>query len=118
MIETNEHSGVFTGLLSITSSALSDPFITNVTYLAGASIGSTIVVTYHEREPNNVLTASRTVKSSTMATLSTDAVRGNINKRDLIVITVIDPDLNMSPLFQDTAEVVVTLHTPNYNSRN
>lgn len=118
MIETNEHSGVFTGLLSITSSALSDPFITNVTYLAGASIGSTIVATYHEREPSNVLTASRTVKSSTVATLSTDAVRGIINKRDLIAITVIDPDLNLSPLVQDTAEIVVTLHTPNYNSRN
>ena len=116
--ETNAHSGVFTGLLSILESAEADPFITKVSYLAGANIGSTIEVTYDQQQPSNVLKASRTVTSSTMATLSTDAVRGNINKRDVISITVVDPDLNLSPLIQDVAEVVVTLHTPESDSRN
>jgi hypothetical protein len=45
-------------------------------------------------------------------------VRGNINKRDLISITVVDADLNLSPLLVDSTQVVVSLYTSAAGSRN
>jgi len=118
MLETDVHSGKFTGLVSINSLSISDPFISNVAYLPGVSLGQTVQVTYNQQEPSNQLTANRTVTASTTAVLSTDAVRGNINKRDFISITVVDADLDLSPLLVNTAQVIVSLYTPSSDSRN
>lgn len=118
MLETNPHSGVFTGLLSISPSSFADPFISNFTYLAVVAPGQTVNVTYDEREPIKRHTRTRRVHSSTIGVLSTNAVRGNINKRDLISITVVDADLNLSPLLVDSTQVVVSLYTNAAGSRN
>jgi hypothetical protein len=118
LLETDVNSGKFTGLLSTDSSSATDPFISNSTYLAGVSLGQTVDVVYEEHEPRKTLKASQTVVSSRIGLLSTNAVRGNINKRDLLSITVVDLDLNMSPILVDTAEVIITLYAPASGSRN
>jgi len=118
MLETSPHSGVFTGLLSINPSSFADPFISNFTYLAGVAPGQTVNVTYDEREPSKRHTRTRRVDSSTIGVLSTNAVRGNINKRDLIAITVVDADLNLSPLLVDSTQVVVSLYASAAGSHN
>ena len=117
MLETRAHSGIFTGLLSINPSSLSDPFLANASYLPEVGLDDTIEVVYDEREPSLRRMVRRTVSSSTVGVLTNGAVRSNINKRDVISITVVDPDLNLSPLEIDTTLVVATLYTPESDSR-
>jgi hypothetical protein len=116
MIETEPHSGKFTGLLSTNPLSLSDPFITNSSYLAGVAQGQSVVVLYEDLQPRQTLYESRTVTSSTSGEVHTDAVNGNINKGDIIGITVVDLDLNLSPFHVDECQVFVSQYKTDSNS--
>ena len=116
LFETEEHSGSFTGLVSLQDSVLPDPWVSNVTYLPGVMAGETVLLTYRDEAPPQALTKSVVVGLSTHGNVSTSAVNGNINKGDEILITVVDADLNRSPLQIDSGQVVVSHHSADAGS--
>ena len=116
LFETEVNSGSFTGLVSLQDSVLPDPWVSNVTYLPGVMAGETVLLTYRDEAPPQALTKNVVVGLSTHGHVSTSAVNGNINKGDEILITLVDADLNRSPLQIDSGQVVVSHHSADAGS--